>query len=179
VIDTDLTINSVARHEAGHWLTWRAQGGVVEGIEICQPHFADPRGAAVLILDRTITDLDGVIAFTKARIITLWAGVYAQSFNGVDYDHQAIRYHFFKGGGRSDYVKAHEYLLFLKNCINGITLEGLHRELDQSAAKMVADNFGDILKIANFITDNVTETGKEYVFSSETLSAALTISGRI
>lgn len=166
-------ITSVARHEAGHWLAWRLQGGDVEGIEFSVSQSGQPKGAAILRLERHIDDTAGTISFIKSRIITLWAGVYAQSFDGSDYNPDVMGELFLRNGGRIDHIKAHEYLLLLKNLLHNESLENIHYELDQTTAALVAENFDEIIKIGNYIASVVKEIDRVYTFNTEILLSAL------
>lgn len=166
-------INSVARHEAAHWLTWKLHGGEVEGIEFTRVSSRELKGAAVIRLERKINSTEEMRSFIRARIITLWSGVYAQSFDGSDYNPELMHRLFLEGGGRSDHSKAHEYLHLLRNITNDSSLEELHHELDQSTANLVADNFTSIVKIANHISDSVSEFGRLYMFDNKTITSSL------
>lgn len=161
----DRIVNNVIRHEVGHWLSWRLQGGIVGDIEVINYSSADPKGSATIIFDREFCHISDVIKFTRSRIITLWSGVYAQAFDGHEYNASIIKSEFGVGGGRLDWLKAHEYLLLLKSLLgNKYSLECLHSEVDHETAVLIADNFDKIVKISSSISNLVNEKDKRYIF---------------
>ncbi|HFK1178386.1 TPA: hypothetical protein ACG041_003645 [Escherichia coli] len=173
------SVFDIAKHEAGHWISWKIQGGKVGCIEIIKPLGADPKGAATIELDWNITGLDDVISFTRARIITLWAGVYAQTFNGKNFDEEVMEKEFKPGGGgRLDCLKAQEYTLMLHNLIGRKrTLDDVHNEMDQATANIVAENYHLIMKLAMQISMTVVQEGRLYSFDESDVLSILNRSG--
>lgn len=164
----------IVKHEVGHWLAWKLLGGKVGSIEITDNAYLGPKGAANIFLDWDIKNLDDAIVFTESRIITLWCGIYAQAFDGEKYDADLIKNEFNHGGGaRLDWVKASEYILFLKNILTWQTQEEMHYRLDQKAANLVADNFQVISDIATKLSALVVEKNKLYIFNEKQIVGML------
>ncbi|WP_427167915.1 hypothetical protein [Citrobacter koseri] len=164
-------LKDVVLHEVGHWLSWKLQGGVVGPIEIINYSLSGPKGSTTIIHDWKIHDVNDVITFTKSRIITLWSGVYAQAFDGIAYNVATVRREFNAGGGgRLDWLKAHEYLLLLKNLYgNSISFESLHHQVDQETATLIADNYSVVRKLSDALCLSVEEEDKKYTFQENEL----------
>ncbi|WP_447877514.1 hypothetical protein [Serratia fonticola] len=156
----------VAKHEAGHWLVWRLLRGKSGDIDLISPSNADPKGSSQIPFECQMSSLIDAQLFVRARIITLWAGVYAQTFDGENFDNEKLMYEFNSGGGRLDWLKADEYLFLYANMIGKYgSRNDIHREIDQETAMLVVNNFGKIERIANGITLLVKERDKLYSFS--------------
>ncbi|EHB5944610.1 hypothetical protein JT603_003881 [Escherichia coli] len=155
----------IAKHEFGHWLSWKRFGGEVGSIELADYSDLGVKGAATIILDWETKSLSDVIAFTEARIITLLCGVYAQAYDGLSFNTDIVRHEFGPaGGGRLDWIKANEYMCVLKNMSQDATLENAHHRLDQMAANFTADNFSVIANAAVELSKKVQDKDKLYVF---------------
>lgn len=160
----------IAKHEAGHWLAWRLLRGRSGNIELIKPSNADPKGSAQIPFEYEISNLIDAQLFVRARIITLWAGVYAQTFDGKQFDTEKLVHEFKSGGGQLDWLKADEYVSLYANMLGRYEDKAdIHSEIDQEAAVLIATNFEKIEKIAKSISFLIKEENKIYSFSERDL----------
>ncbi|MBC3250448.1 hypothetical protein H8I91_09255 [Serratia fonticola] len=110
---------SVAKHEAGHWLCANSLGWEPRNIVVTVPsHKKDHYGYALNSYRTELNSLDDVRNYAMGRVKVLYSGVYAQHFDGCEFDHDKISRDLRRGGGaNSDALKIDEIYFFYYNCL--------------------------------------------------------------
>ncbi|MBW9438420.1 hypothetical protein [Enterobacter roggenkampii] len=154
---------SVAKHEVGHWLAWHCYGGSSSGIEVKILSINGRHtGAFIPDMDWEVSTLDDACKYVKARLLCLHSGIYAESFLGDIYDTERIGREFnHLGGAASDFHRSIELTWAYCNLTGrSDQYREVCSEIDQEAAKLVANNFEFIKHAAKVISDMAVYEGQ-------------------
>lgn len=176
------TAQSVARHEAGHYVVGRVLGFQTGDITIQLFYtFQGPghKGGASITLHEETSTLEAVQLYLERRVQVLYAGVLAEAMNvqtGEIDAQMAIKH--LKEGGASDHIKAREAMQLIRNIRHGradsdeqvqAQLQAIHSELWNKAGEIVTTEGALIKSLSIRLRQMVKNVGPEYVLSADEL----------
>lgn len=160
------------RHEAAHWLAAYLYGWGPRVIGIGIPESENTHHSYVQVSHSVqMSSIENVIDYTRKRLVILYAGMYAQHFDGCSFDNQAIS-NCVKpdGGSYSDFWKAEEIYFFYYNCLqNPAGWEVEFRPIVHEVKNLVITNNWFLEKVAREIGRRATHIGQEILVQPEEL----------
>lgn len=162
----------IAKHEAGHWLAAFKLGWNPRGIGLRVPsHAKDHMGYSETSHKVDLSSIEDVRDYARGRVKILYSGVYAEHFDGKDFDHESIMRDMKRGGGAySDFWKAEEIYFFYYNCLD------TKGEWDEEFQPVICDvqlmiemHYDFITLVAKFVMARANFVGQRIEISSTDL----------
>ncbi|EHK5560656.1 TPA: hypothetical protein HIF23_003842 [Escherichia coli] len=163
---------NIAKHEAGHWLAAFKLGWSPRGIGLRVPsHAKDHKGYSETSHRVDLSGIDDVRYYARGRVKILYSGVYAEHFDGKDFDNASIMRDLGRGGGAiSDFWKAEEIYFFYYNCldIKG-TWEQEFQPIICDVQLMIEMHYDFITSVAKYVMARANFVGQSIEVSSSDL----------
>lgn len=163
---------NIAKHEAGHWLAAFKLGWNPRGIGLRVPsHAKDHKGYSETSHRVDLSGIDDVRYYARGRVKILYSGVYAEHFDGKDFDNASIMRDLGRGGGAiSDFWKAEEIYFFYYNCldIKG-TWEQEFQPIICDVQLMIEMHYDFITSVAKYVMARANFVGQSIEVSSSDL----------
>lgn len=162
----------IAKHEAGHWLAAFKLGWNPRGIGLKVPsHAKDHMGYSETSHKVDLSSIEDVRIYARGRVKILYSGVYAEHFDGKDFDHESIMRDMGRGGGAfSDFWKAEEIYFFYYNCLE------IKSEWEKEFQPIICDvqlmiemHYDFITSVANYVMARANFVGQNIEISSSDL----------
>ncbi|MEM7874402.1 hypothetical protein Q4R10_18625 [Morganella morganii] len=164
----------VARHEAGHWLAAYLFGWEPKGIAIKVPEEEDKHYSYAMTSHRVkIGSLDEVRDYARKRVIILYSGMYASSFNGRTFDMNKIQREIEPSGASySDFWKAEEIYFFYYNTLsNPKSWNDEFLPIIRETEKIIVDNNKFLNAVSSIICTMAGDAGQTIELSYADLEA--------
>lgn len=171
-------VESIGRHEAGHYIIAKELGFKVGAISICITDLAGGHNAkSEIILSQGLTCCIGIQKFLESRVQVLYAGSLAESLSDHKIDHESAL-KIINDGGKFDYAKARELIHLIRNikypeanCEKSIQegLDSIGFELWNKAAMLVEKDHEIINGLGGRLASEIRFEGQEFVLSEDEL----------
>lgn len=172
-------VNSIGRHEAGHYIVARALGFKVGSISICITDLISNGHAASseIKLHCALYTVTEIQEYLEKRVLVLYAGSLAQSLVGDKVDNESA-HKIIADGGKVDYAKAREAIHLIRNirfpgvhCEKEVQegLDNIGIELWNKTIKLVEKDYEIINLLGSRLGSELKFVGQEFVLTEAEL----------